>query len=122
MRVKLDENLPHAARTRLVALGWDVRDVYEEGVEGALDAAVQAACEAEDRVLFTLDMDFADTRRYDPSRLPGVIVRRPRDHSIRAVLQCLEAAVRALSTQRVRAALWIVEPERLRIRDHPTGA
>lgn len=122
MRVKLDENLPHAARERLVALGWDVHDVYDESLAGALDAAIQAACEVEDRVLLTLDMDFADTRRYDPSRSPGVIVLRPRDQSIRAILQCLDAAVRALSVQRVRASLWIVEPERLRIRDHPTGA
>ena len=122
MRVKLEENLPHAPCARLVALGWDVHDVYDEGLDGAVDAVVQAACEAEDRVLLTLDMDFTDTRRYDPSRSPGVIVLRPHDQSIRSVLQCLEAAVRALSVQRVRAALWIVEPERLRIRDHPTGA
>lgn len=121
MRVKLDENLPHAARERLIALGWDVHDVHDEGLAGALDEAIQAACEAEDRVLLTLDMDFADTRRYDPSRSPGVIVLRPRDQSIRAVMHCLDAAVRALSVQRVRASLWIVEPERLRIRDHPTG-
>ncbi|MEO7962793.1 MAG: DUF5615 family PIN-like protein [Gemmatimonadaceae bacterium] len=121
MRVKLDENLPHASRERLVSLGWDVHDVYDEGLAGALVAAIQAACEAEDRVLITLDMDFADTRRYDPSRSPGVIVLRPRDQSIRAVLLCLEAAVRALALQSVRGALWIVEPERLRIRDHPTG-
>ncbi len=122
MRVKLDENPSHAARERLVALGWDVHDVYDEGLAGALDAAIQAACEAEDRVLLTLDVDFADTRRYDPSRSPGVIVLRPRNQSIRAVLLCLEAAVRALSVQRVRASRWIVEPDRLRIRDHPTGA
>ncbi len=122
MRVKLDENLPRPARARLVAPGWDVHDVHDEGLAGAVDAVIQAACEAEDSVLLTLDMDFADTRRYDPSRSPGVIVLRPRDQSITAVVQCLEPAVRALAQQRIRASLWIVEPERLRIRDHPTGA
>ena len=122
MRVKLDENLPRLARDRLVSLGWDVHDVHDEGLAGAVDARVQAACEREERVLMTLDLDFADTRRYNPGRSPGVIVLRPTDQSIRAALQCLDAAVRALSTQPIRAALWIVEPERLRIRDHPTGA
>jgi predicted nuclease of predicted toxin-antitoxin system len=71
VRVKLDENLPHEARERLEGLGWDVHDVYEEQLAGALDAAIQMACEAEDRVLITLDMDFADVRRYDPGRSPG---------------------------------------------------
>ena len=105
MRVKLDENLPRAARERLVTLGWDVHDVHDEGLAGAVNAVIQAACEAEDRVLLTLDMDFADTRRYDPSRSPGVIVLRPRDQSISAVVQCLDAAVRALAQQRIRASL-----------------
>jgi len=86
----------------------------------AVRVTLDVACEAEDRVLLTLDMHFADTRRYDPSRSPGVLVLRPRDQSIRAVLQCLDAAVRALSVQRVRASLWIMDPEGRRIRDHPT--
>lgn len=122
MRVKLDENLPRMARARLVALGWDVHDVHDEGLTSSVDELIQAACEREDRVLITLDTDFADTRRYDPGRSPGVIVLRPRDQSIGAILQCPEAAIRALATQPIRATLWIVEPERLRIRDHPTGA
>jgi predicted nuclease of predicted toxin-antitoxin system len=122
VRVKLDENLPRDVRERLEALGWDVHDVHEEQLAGALDAAIQVACETEDRVLITLDMDFADVRRYDPGKSPGVIVLRPHNQSIRSVLVCLEAAVRVLSVRPVRASLWIVEPERLRIRDHPTGA
>lgn len=99
-----------------------MHDVYEEGLAGAVDALVQSACEREARVLLTLDLDFADTRRYNPSRSPGVIVLRPTNQSIGSVLQCLEAAVRALAAQPIGAALWIVEPERLRIRDYPTGA
>ena len=56
-----------------MALGWDVHDVYDEGLAGARDAAIQAACEAEDRVLLTLDMGFADcgTRAASDSRSPN---------------------------------------------------
>lgn len=122
MRFKLDENLPLLARQRLASEGWDVHDVHEEGLGAALDQAIQLACEREERVLVTLDTDFADTRRYNPERSPGVIVLRPRDQSIRATLLCLESAIRALHRQPIHATLWIVEPERLRIRDHPTGA
>ncbi len=96
--------------------------MHDEGLASAVDALIQRACEREDRILVTLDTDFADTRRYDPGRSPGVIVLRPRDQSIGATLQCLESAIRALNSQPIRASLWIVEPERLRIRDHPSGA
>ncbi|MEO6331170.1 MAG: DUF5615 family PIN-like protein [Gemmatimonadaceae bacterium] len=121
MRFKLDENMPRLARERLVSRGWDVHDVYEEGLGAALDQPIQEACERERRILITLDTDFADTRRYDPGRSPGVIVLRPRNQSIPAIIQCLDGAIRALATERIQATLWIVEPERLRIRDHPTG-
>jgi predicted nuclease of predicted toxin-antitoxin system len=122
VRVKLDENLPRLARDRLATLGWDVHDVYDEGLGAALDGQIQLACEQERRVLITLDTDFADTRRYNPARSPGVIVLRPVNQSVGSVLQCLDAAIRALSVEQVTGSLWIVEPERLRIRSHPTGA
>ena len=121
MRLKLDENLPELARGQLASRGWDVHDVHQEGLTAALDDVIQAACEREGRVLVTLDGDFADTRRYDPSRSPGVIVLRPRNQSLRAILHCLDGAIRALETRPVHASLWIVEPDRLRIRDYPTG-
>lgn len=47
---------------------------------------------------------------------------RSLDQSIRSIVTCLDSAVRALATERIHATLWIVEPERLRIRDHPTDA
>jgi predicted nuclease of predicted toxin-antitoxin system len=114
--------MPLAARSILADRGWDVRDVYEESLAGEVDAVLQARCQAEDRVLVTLDNDFADIRRYDPARSPGVIVLRPRNQSIRASLECLAAAVRALEIEPIAQALWIVEPERLRVRDFPSGA
>ena len=47
--------------------------------------------------MFTLAMDFADTRRSDPSCLPGVIVLRPRNQSTTTVVQRLDAMVRAMA-------------------------
>jgi len=122
VRFKLDENLPRLARSRLATLGWDIQDVHEEGLVAATDLELQTACERERRILVTLDTDFADTRRYDPARSPGVIVLRPTNQSIQSCLGCLDVAVRALKTETIEASLWIVEPERVRIRDYPTGA
>ena len=122
MRFKLDENLPRSARERFEQQGWNVDDIHEEGLAGADDAVVQAACEREQRVLVTLDTDFADTRRYNPAKSPGVIVLRPGDQSITSCLRCVDGAIRLLVVQRIARSLWIVEPDRVRIRDHPTGA
>ncbi|MBX7184821.1 MAG: DUF5615 family PIN-like protein [Vicinamibacteria bacterium] len=89
------------------------------GAVSALDEPIQQACEREKRILITLDTDFADTRRYNPARSPGVIVLRPPSQAIAAVVACLDGAIRALATERIEGTLWIVEAERLRIRDHP---
>lgn len=122
MRFKLDENLPRLARSRLTGQGWDVHDAHEERLAGALDADIQAVCEQEGRVLITLDLDFADTRRYQPARSPGVIVLRPESQSIQGCLACLDGAIRALAIERIENALWIVETRRIRVRDHGPGA
>ncbi|MBI4479015.1 MAG: DUF5615 family PIN-like protein [Acidobacteria bacterium] len=39
----------------LRAAGWDASTVHEEGLSGTEDARISTACQAEDRVLFTLD-------------------------------------------------------------------
>ena len=75
------------------------------------------------RIVATRVREIGVERDENPSlAFAGVIVLRPRDQSIQAVLQCLNGAIRALATERIEATLWIVEPERLRIRDHPTDA
>jgi uncharacterized protein DUF5615 len=67
MRAKLDENVPIEAAELLRAAGWNCETVYDEGLAGADDPEVGAACQAEARVLFTLDLDFADIRAYPPN-------------------------------------------------------
>jgi predicted nuclease of predicted toxin-antitoxin system len=63
---KLDENVPVEAAAFLRAAGWNCDTVRDEGLVGAEDPTVAAACKTEARVLFTLDRDFADIRAYPP--------------------------------------------------------
>lgn len=116
LRLKLDENLPRSARAPLEALGWDVHDVHDEGLGAAPDREVQDACEREGRILLTLDTDFSDVRRYGGMYKPGVIILRPRDQSIPQILTCLEGAIRVLALESVVGSLWVVYPDRVRIR------
>jgi predicted nuclease of predicted toxin-antitoxin system len=105
MRAKLDENLPVEAVELLLDAGWTCDTVRDEGLGGAEDPKVGATCRAEGRVLFTLDLDFSDIRTYPPSEYVGIVVLRPAEPSRRMVLQML-----------ADHQLWIVEPDRVRVR------
>ena len=116
MRAKLDENLPVEAAELLRTAGWECDSVYDEGLAGADDPDVAAACQAGARVLFTLDLDFADIRAYPPSEYVGIVVLRPTEPSRRQVLQLVSRVLPVLSAEWTEHRLWIVEPARVRVR------
>ena len=116
MRAKLDENLPVEAAELLRTAGWECDSVYDEGLAAADDPEVAAACQAGARVLFTLDLDFADIRAYPPSEYVGIVVLRPTEPSRRQVLQLVRRVLPVLSAEWMEHRLWIVEPARVRVR------
>ena len=116
MRAKLDENIPVEAVRILVDAGWDVATVHDENMVGAEDHLVAAACQAEGRVLFSLDLDFADIRAYPPGEYDGIVVCRLAEPDRESVLRLLRGAVPLLGVEPVRHCLWILEPDRIRIR------
>jgi predicted nuclease of predicted toxin-antitoxin system len=116
MRAKLDENLPVEAVELLRTAGWECETTYDEGLAGADDAQIAAACQAEARVLFTLDLDFADIRAYPPSEYVGIVVLRPPEPSRRQALELVTRVLPVLSAEWVEHRLWIVEPARVRVR------
>lgn len=62
MKIKLDENLGRRGTAVFRAAGHDVDTVVDEGLASATDDAVRAAATHVDRVLVTLDLDFAHPR------------------------------------------------------------
>jgi predicted nuclease of predicted toxin-antitoxin system len=116
MRAKLDENLPIEAAELLRAAGWECDTVHDEGLAGRDDPDLAAACQAGARVLFTLDIDFADIRAYPPAEYVGIVVLRPAEPSRRQALELITRALPVLSAEWIEHRLWIVEPARVRIR------
>jgi len=115
LKLKLDENLGRQVAALLREAGHDVQTVPGEGLSGAADQTVWAAATAEERVLVTLDLDFADPIRFRPAA--GVVVLRlPVNSSPSYLLLLAGQLVRALVTHSPVQTLWIVEPGRLRIR------
>ena len=76
MKLKLDENVPRSAASRLSALGFDVATVLEEALGGRSDADVLAAVQPEGRALVTQDLDFADVRSFAPGTHAGIVLVR----------------------------------------------
>jgi predicted nuclease of predicted toxin-antitoxin system len=117
--VKLDENLAQPHTDFLRQSGYDADRVTDEGLSGADDAVVwQRAC-AEGRFFVTLDLDFADVRRFPPGTHPGILLLRPKSRSRDAALAILERVVRNQPLQYLSGCFVVADAKRTRIRRPP---
>jgi len=60
LKFKVAENLPKECVSILREAGFEADSVPDEKLSGAGDSALSERCRAEDRVLMTLDLDFAN--------------------------------------------------------------
>lgn len=116
-RFKLDENLPRDAEALLRKACHDVHTVLDEQLGGNSDPRVFDAAQMEDRILISFDLDFSAIRVYPPANHKGVWVLRPHMQSINNTLALLKSALPIVETEPSQGRLWIVEPERVRIRE-----
>jgi len=116
MKFKIDQNLPDEARDVLVEAGHDALSVYDQNLSGAPDDRVLEVCKAEGRALITADLDFSDIREFPSEESPGFIVLRLRRQNRPAQIAPLRQVVPLLESHPVERRLWIVEPDKVRIR------
>jgi predicted nuclease of predicted toxin-antitoxin system len=116
VKLKTDENLPNSAATLLRTAGHDVTSVLEEKLGGAADPKVAEVCRSETRALVTLDRGLGNIRAYPPADYHGIVVLRPRDQNVDAILRLVQRFVALLKTNSLVGALWIVDERRFRIR------
>jgi len=115
MKFKSDENLPDEVVALLLAAGHDAHSVLEEGIGGATDETIAVVCQREERIILTLDLDFADIRSYPPPMFPGIIVLRLRRQDKHSVMAMIPRILELLKTEEIRQKLWIVDESRTRI-------
>ena len=84
---------------------------------GAPDRDVASICRDEQRILVTLDTDFADIRAYPPSEYPGLVVLRLQRQDKVHVLEVLERLVSMFASEPLSRRLWVVGDTRVRIRE-----
>jgi len=117
MKFKIDENLPIEAAEMLRQAGHDVLTVFDQNMSGEADAQIALVCQSEGRVIVSLDLDFADIRTYPPRDFAGLIVLRLKQQDKIHVLWIFERLLKALSSEPVEKRLWIVDENRIRIRE-----
>jgi predicted nuclease of predicted toxin-antitoxin system len=117
MLFKVDENLHDEIAELLRTRGHDSHTVHDEGLTGHSDITIAERCQNENRVLITLDLDFADIRAYPPHTHPGMIVLRVGNQSRHHVLGVVQSAVELLTRNNIDGQLWIVSETGVRIRD-----
>lgn len=116
-RFKLDENIPREAEAIFHDTGYDCHSVLAESLAGCGDEKLIEACWREQRILVTLDLDFSDIRLFPPALHFGIWILRPASQSVTGIVKLLERALRMLKAEPTERRLWIVENERIRIRD-----
>ena len=67
MKLKLDENLGKRGQSIFQEAGHDVSTVAQQQLGGATDEELIEQCRSEARGLVSLDLDFANPLRFQPS-------------------------------------------------------
>lgn len=116
IKLKLDENISRHLKPKLTELNYDVMTVIDQGLLAQPDTAIARTVKTENRMLLTLDLEFADLRKYPPGTHPGIILFRPRSFGPLAVNRFIEDFVRSSDLRKLVGCVVIVEPFRVRIR------
>jgi predicted nuclease of predicted toxin-antitoxin system len=116
MRLKLDENLSRHLRPVLSDLGHDVLTAADEGLLSRPDTEIAAAAVKDERMLLTLDVEFADLRKYPPGSHPGIILFRPPSFGPLSVNEFVTDFVRSTELERLSSCIAVVDPAHVRVR------
>jgi predicted nuclease of predicted toxin-antitoxin system len=119
VKIKLDENLSNVLKNTLETEGYDVETVIDEGLGGKNDLEVGNAAKIEERMLFTLDVGFADLRKYPPGTHSGIILFRPQKLGVLNVNNFIINCIRSINLSELIGCVVIVEFNRIRIRRPP---
>ena len=119
MLVKLDENLGQSPADFLRQEGYRADRVTDQGLSGADDATVWQRVVDKARFFITLDLDFADVRRFPPGSHPGILLLRPRTNSKDAALEILKRILAEHPLAELKGCFVVADPSHTRIRRPP---
>lgn len=115
MNLKLDENLGNRGADLFRSEGHDVANVSGQGMSRARDHDMIAACQAEDRCLVTLDLDFSNPLAFPPWDYRGIaVLRLPHKPTDEDLWTCCRTLIKGLQNRDITGKLWVVQQDRIR--------
>jgi predicted nuclease of predicted toxin-antitoxin system len=100
----------------LIGLGHDVLTAADENLLSHPDTEIAQAAKDEQRMLMTLDIEFADLRKYPPGAHPGVILFRPLSLSSLSANTFIADFVCRTDLDKLDACVAVVDPVYVRVR------
>ncbi len=116
MRLLLDENLSPNQAAILRQHGHDALSVVDAGLSGQPDEKVRDLAIAENRVLLTLDSDFANMLRFPTAATPGVIRLKIHPPTEQAIREQIQKALELLKDTPLAGCLAVSHRDMIRIR------
>jgi len=116
MRVKVDEDLPRAAKQLLRMKEYDASSVVDQGMGGWKDPELWAAVQEERRLLVTADKGFGDIRAHPPGTHAGVLLLRPDEDGIGPIMELLERVLDKYDLSSLAGTVAVVTSRGIRIR------
>jgi predicted nuclease of predicted toxin-antitoxin system len=117
LKFKVDENLPAEHAALLREAGHEADTVADQKLSGSDDTTLAERCRTEDRILLTLDLDFANVQAYPPKSHSGIIVFRPNSQDKLTLISLLKRMLPVLSRRSPKQEPWIIERDRIRYRE-----
>jgi predicted nuclease of predicted toxin-antitoxin system len=117
LKFKVDENLPAEHAAILREAGHAADTVADQKLSGSDDSTLAERCRKEDRILLTLDLDFANVQAYPPKSHSGIVVFRSNSQDKSTLISLLKRMLPVLARRSPKQELWIVESDRIRYRE-----
>jgi predicted nuclease of predicted toxin-antitoxin system len=117
LKFKLDENLPQECASILRQAGHLADSVVEEHLSGTEDSTLIEHCKTEERILVSLDLDFAGLRAYPPDSHPGIIGLRPATQEKHRLIALMTRLLIMFLQRSPANQLWIVDERKIRVRE-----
>ena len=113
MRLLVDENMPRSLATELIALGFEVENVRDLGLQGLPDTKVYEAASNRDAIIITRDRGFVIERTWPEDFTAGVIfINLPETSPAKVIIEKVISLLSKRLPVSLLGAVTIVEPQR----------
>lgn len=115
MKIKLDENLGNRGKEILEKSGFNVQTVHDEELCSVSDTTLIKICKEENRVLVSLDLDFANPLVFKPSLYSGIaVIRLSSKPTPEELYDCVLLLTNKLKNTNITGKLWIIQKQAIR--------